>query len=707
MRTLVFRTVFGLAVVSVLATALTVRAQDDSAKPSPDAIDEAGVADAGSLHQPPQTFVAPAAAAIPVEPPESSGEPGSVVFRPPKRPSQLKPVEPNRSPPAEAAQPVPVVATAESSTEPVETEPQPLPPADTTEEEPLTPTVDHDIATMSFNDVEPGNTTVAEVKERWGDPASESTSNGVLLLSFKMEPFQKVDVTAQNDQVTSVVVYLDPPMLPGNVASELKLRQFEPVPIPEPSGQLLGQGYPERGVLFAFAAGNDVPKVAQIVVEPIAAEPFVLRALYDFNHRYSNNLADLDYALSLDENNAQAHAVKSRVLTKIGRHAEALVEAEAASRLEPNVPEYRLHKSLALAASGRHDEAIEVAGQIASEAGVSAHVKAQAESALGHFYAHLPSPDFGSSNEHFQKAISLASVLTQDKRFEIRRSAKLVLVEANAGIGHNVAKGNFQRKAEVSTKWLERAGAYAEQFVRGDNGPKDLMLQVMAKRLAAFAEIGGPVKSTDVTDAAIQEGRRLVAWSKDSLFKEYVEWTLGSALMDAVRIEHGRGKNLEALRYAEMAIAMLESSAKLRELLPQEEFALGRFCFLAGAVHAVKKEDHNAAAEWYAKALPRLTNPVATPTESQDVGRLGEWLVSMGVTFWEVGDQEKAIELTQRGSDLIKQAVDDGVMKKAALSVPYSNLSAMHRERGDKEKADGFSQLAKALETAANPRKIR
>jgi tetratricopeptide (TPR) repeat protein len=392
------------------------------------------------------------------------------------------------------------------------------------------------------------------------------------------------------------------------------------------------------------------------------------------------------------------------VLAQIGRHAEALVEAEKADRLAPNTAEYRLQKSRTLATAGRGEEAIEIAKQVVADTEVPTHVKAEAELVLGQLFAQSPSPDFSASNEHFQQAISLASALTQDKRFKIRRAAKLVLVEANAGIGYNVAKGNFQRKSEVSAKWLERAGAYADQFVRGDNGPKDLMLRVMATRLAAQAEISGGGNSKEVTDAAIQEGRRLVAWSKDSLFKGHVEWMLGSALMDAARIAHGRGENLEALRYAEMAIAMVETPARQRELLPQEEFALGRFCFLAGAVHAVKKGDHDAAAEWYAKALSRLTNPVAVPAESREVGRLGEWLVSMGVTFWEVGEKQKAVELTQRGSDLIKQAIDDGVMKKAALSVPYSNLAAMHRELGDKEKADGFAQLAAGLKTAANPR---
>jgi tetratricopeptide (TPR) repeat protein len=706
MRTLVFRTLSVLAILILPAAALLAAPQDTPAAPSPDVLGAAG-GDSAPIAQPPQAPVSPAPATAPTQQAASADEPGSVVFRTPKRPSQLKPVEPNRSAPADTGEPEAVVALEERNPDSVDTAPQPLPSGDAAQNEPLTPTVDLDIATMSFNGVEPGKTAVAEVKRMWGEPDSESTSEGVVLLSFKMEPFKKVDVTAQDDQVTSVVVYLDPPMLPGNVASELKLRPFVPVPIPDPKGHLLGQGYPERGVLFGFAADGDLPKVAQIIVEPISAEPFVLRALYDFKHRYASNLADLDYALSLDENDAQAHWVKSRVLAEIGRHAEASFEAETAIRLDSSVPEYRLQKSWTLGRAGRHKEAIELARQIASEARVPPHIKAQAELALGHLFAHRPSPDFGTSNKHYQKAVNLAQALAQDKRFEVRRSAKLVLVEANAGIGFNVAKGNFQRKAEVSAKWLERAGAYADQFVRGDNGPKDLMLRVMAKRLAAYAEISGAGNATEVTDAAIQEGRRLVAWSQDSLFKGHVEWILGSALMDAVRVAHGRGKHLEALRYAEMAMALLEPSGKQRELLPHEEFAFGRFCFLAGAVHAVKKEDHDSAADWYAKALPRLTNPVAVPADSREVGRLGEWLVSMGVSFWEVDDREKAIELTQRGSDLIKQAVDDGVMKKIALSVPYSNLSAMHRELGDEEKAEGFAQLAKSLETAAKERTLR
>jgi TPR repeat protein len=146
---------------------------------------------------------------------------------------------------------------------------------------------------------------------------------------------------------------------------------------------------------------------------------------------------------------------------------------------------------------------------------------------------------------------------------------------------------------------------------------------------------------------------------------------------------------------------MIESALAERQLAPAEQFALGRFYFLAGAVEAVKKQDHVEAAAWYSKALPYLTSPAAQPHGGLATGRLGEWFVSMGVTLWEVGDKPKAVELTERGAELVQQAVDQGIMKKSAVSVPYSNLATMHEALGNQDKASSFGQLAKAAETAA------
>ena len=43
---------------------------------------------------------------------------------------------------------------------------------------------------------------------------------------------------------------------------------------------------------------------------------------------------------------------------------------------------------------------------------------------------------------------------------------------------------------------------------------------------------------------------------------------------------------------------------------------------------------------------------------------------------------------------LMEQAVDDGLLPKAALAIPYSNLASMYTELGDPQRATEFAKLA-------------
>ena len=69
------------------------------------------------------------------------------------------------------------------------------------------------------------------------------------------------------------------------------------------------------------------------------------------------------------------------------------------------------------------------------------------------------------------------------------------------------------------------------------------------------------------------------------------------------------------------------------------------------------KKDHKAAVGWFDKAVALLD---ATPSSESpaEVGRHGETFVSMGVSYWDTGQHDKAVKLTQQGLDLMKQAVE-------------------------------------------------
>jgi hypothetical protein len=68
--------------------------------------------------------------------------------------------------------------------------------------------------------------------------------------------------------------------------------------------------------------------------------------------------------------------------------------------------------------------------------------------------------------------------------------------------------------------------------------------------------------------------------------------------------------------------------------------------------------------------------PLANP------GQHGDALVSMGVSYWEVGQREHAYELTQTGVEMAQQGVNEGLLAAETLTVPQGNLNAMARALG-------------------------
>jgi hypothetical protein len=67
----------------------------------------------------------------------------------------------------------------------------------------------------------------------------------------------------------------------------------------------------------------------------------------------------------------------------------------------------------------------------------------------------------------------------------------------------------------------------------------------------------------------------------------------------------------------------------------------------------------------------------------------------MGVSFWQVGNRERGLELTEIGTDLLSQAVRSGLVESTALTVAYGNMAAMHRELGNELQALEYDALAR------------
>jgi hypothetical protein len=133
-----------------------------------------------------------------------------------------------------------------------------------TEAKPLVPVPDPLVAAgpvqveaASFKGVTPGVTTVEEVEKTWGAPKEISKQKNTVIQLYAVEPFDRVEVSYNGQRVASVVIRFDRAFPANAVAQQLELANVRPVLVSNELGEILGQVYPERGVLFAFEPSKE------------------------------------------------------------------------------------------------------------------------------------------------------------------------------------------------------------------------------------------------------------------------------------------------------------------------------------------------------------------------------------------------------------------------------------------------------------------
>ncbi len=554
-----------------------------------------------------------------------------------------------------------------------------------------------EIDAASFKGVTPGITTVAELEKSWGAPKEISRQDGMAVRLYSVEPFDHVEVSLLEDKVTSVVIRLKKAFPASVVAKQLQLSNIRPVMVSDETGQILGQAFAERGVLFAFEPAKEPGKmtgmVSQIVLEPIDAEPFVLRAETNLDSQYELSLRDLDVALKLRPRYPRAHWLRARVLSAMGNPVQALAASTKAVQLEAGNARYHVTHAQILGQAGRYDEAVEHAQKALQLSERRLHVKARALCLLGDLASTRPKRDYKKAIEYHMEAIKVADPLAVDRHPAIRLAAKEVLIDAHLGTAGDIAWGNWKKKEEAVPRWLERASEFAEDLIENDGGTDEHRFRVATRALSACVGAQGSVDPTDWAEKTVRVGRQLVDSVKDKTQKEQFRWELGMALYDALQIYQIRGNHDLALRYGQQAIDCLSEGGENKQDAPAYGYLLGRLCFRLGAIHAQAKRDHKAAVTWFDKATPLLSKPLPQGAQSE-LGRRGETFVSMGVSYWETGDKKNAMQLTRQGVVLIEQAVRNGTASRTRLEVPYSNLATMHQQLGQAATAEEFIQKA-------------
>ncbi len=571
-----------------------------------------------------------------------------------------------------------------------------------TEEEPLEPVADSGSAgpakveAASFNGVTPGVTTMEEVEEAWGAPKEIKLDGPLVMGLYSVGPFEQVEASYSHDKVTSIVVRFEKGFPAANLAKQLEMSDVSPVLVSSELGEILGQAYPERGVLFAFAPrqSEEEPamQVAEIILEPISPEPFVLRAETNLDTNYKSSLSDLEQALKLNPKIARAQWLHARVLAAMGQFDQAIEAVDRAVRLDKENPQYLVTRAKILGQVGRIEEAVKDAEKAVRTGKRRPHIRARALCLLGDLTASGPQPDYKLAIKYHTEAIQAADPLATNRHPAIRVAAKEVMVDAHLGAAHDIAWGNWKEKSAAVTRWLTQANAFAEELIENEHGSAEYRFRVSTRALAACVGVQGRMDPEIWIREAIRSGDQLIVASEDMHYKARFQWDLGMALYDALQIYQMRDDHDLALRYGERAIEYLEKGDQYKQSAVSA-YLLGRFYFRLGAIHAIRDQNHRVAISWFDKAIPLLIKPV--PDEAvDDRGRHGETFVSMAVSYWESGQQEKAVKLTEHGAKQMKKAIEEGILEASALAVPYNNLSAMHRQLGQVDQATEFQKMA-------------
>lgn len=552
-----------------------------------------------------------------------------------------------------------------------------------------------------FKGLQPGVSSRADVEGVLGKPKSAADADGQTECTYEVPPFERLVVVFQNDFLASMVIDLKQAFPADLLAKELAFDNIPLVTVLDETGRPLGQSFPERGVLFSLGGEGDTAQVVQIILDSVDAQPFVVRAENTYRQQLGMALADVEQALALDPGYARAHWLRAQILTTAGRPGEALQAAEAALAADPNDLEYRLTYAQSVAASGDHVQAVQHLESILAQTDIPADLQARALLQLGDQLVAGASRDYKQAIDRHMQAIKLAEPLVNDARLATRRHARETLLNGHLAVANDIAWGGWRSKSTVVPQWLERANAIARKLAE-DGEAEEYRFRVAKAAMGSLAGFQGRQDIGVWLKDAKSAGEKLIDDAPDNLTRQARQWDLALALYDALQIEHVRGRFDDALANGKQAAEAFEQCVGSRDPVAGQDYMLGRLYFRLGSIEAIHHRDHPAAVAWFDKAAPLIEQPIPESALG-DLGRQGETLVSMAVSYWEVGRQDDAVRMTNDGVNLMVQAVNDGIMEETALVVPYHNLSRMHRSLGDEDAAQNFEQLAS--QSRANKRR--
>jgi len=550
----------------------------------------------------------------------------------------------------------------------------------------------------SFRGILPGRSSRKDLEASWGPPeADTATEQGVA--TWKIAPFERVEVTFSADTVATIKVKLAQPMAVADLARQLEIGDIRTVAVRDEEGDEIGEVYPERGVILSLEPGTR--QATAILIEPLDPDAFVLRAEGELDSCSAYALADLQHAVQIDPRHVRAHRLLLSMATDQGRWVQALRLAETSAALDPESAWVKLKLAAVLNAVDRPAEARTLLEATIGGPEMPAVLAAQAYRLLGRTSLAGKAPDHRAAVDSFGESIKRAAPLLTKRGAPIQAPAREILLDAHLGTALAIAQGNWQQKSRVIPKWIVRAEALVKEFEGEDVERQLLELQLCRGVLDVAAGSTEAVEPLPWVKRMLELRDRMGENITDPWRRRQIDWTVGQGLRAALAAAEIRGDAADMLDNATLTAAYLERGGEHRELTAAERKEVGDLMFRIGILHSLQRGDHATAVTWFDRTIP-LWHENDRFARDGEVGRLGESYVSMAISYWQVNRREDALELSRRGVDLMVAAVDAGQLEERALAVAYGNLATMHAEQGDEEQSRNYSEMAGRAEATGS-----
>jgi hypothetical protein len=531
----------------------------------------------------------------------------------------------------------------------------------------------------SFEGVTPGKTTSTELPTLLGSP--ERRIDGGKQLVFRVASFEDVRTTMKAGVVQQVQVTLRVGSPTAWAKGFLGVEELKHVDVERGDEHL--RLIPERGIYMVrkSATSDDITHIR--IQEPSSAD-FLARAENQRRHGYSQTWSDLDTALAMspDRNSIRIS------LAELALHLERYIAAE---KHLSDIPEaerdgyWRLLSSRWVIAIGARKDAVAAVEHVMdpSQSAPAVHMAGLVERAKIELQAN--DGDMRQASQWLEKATAEAmQTLANDRQ---NMNAAKVLFDAHLLMMRVIASGEWDRQEATLERWQNNAEQLVPHvMLDGANigAKQDLAAAIIGSQTSALNSVDwGPLvqKLETATIAMVQKG--------DPLLAQHARRTAAAALTKVAMRQLQDGDPDAATSTFEAALAALTNGAKSGELETANLHQLADVLFARGVVDSVGIGNHEAASVWFRRMLSAMDDPRAKPYPSEAIIR-GDQLVSIGVSFWQIDAKQNAIEVTERGLQLIDSAIDVGWATAGDRMVAVENLKAMHASLGNAEKAEFY-----------------